>query len=251
MCVNSWPLHASLLSLPGTEFVKNITLSRKRSQCSAGLGKHFPFWYSMNYSCSIIWQKGKWYIQFIDISHYLHLKVTESQNHRTIMVGKHLWRLSGPIKSWQPAAIYNRGILLKWVSASWWIAKELLDFEILPWLSLKLRQKHSFLPLEIIFSIKIAFKKIKYILSASGGIFLEGSEMLIKFVKCLLKPISEFDQRHETWIYYKGLSNYVLQKKKNIKSPSDWKKAMSKKIFVKKSSYLIFSNLMHKQLLII
>lgn len=161
MCVNSWPLHASLLSLPGTEFVKNITLSRKRSQCSAGLGKHFPFWYSMNYSCSIFWQKGKWYIQFIDISHYLHLKVTKSQNHRTIMVGKHLWRLSGPIKSWQPAAIYNRGILLKWVSASCWIAKELLDFKILPWLSLKLRQKHSFLPLEIIFSIKIAFKKNK------------------------------------------------------------------------------------------
>lgn len=81
MCVNSWPLHGSLLSLPGTVFGKNITLSRKGAHCSAGLGKHFPFWYSMNYSCSIIWQKGKWYMQFIDISHYLHLKVTKSQNH--------------------------------------------------------------------------------------------------------------------------------------------------------------------------
>lgn len=144
MCVNSWPLHASLLSLPGTVFVKNITLSRKRSHCSAGLEKHFPFWYSMNYSCSIIWQKCKWYMHFIDISHCLHLKVTKSQNHRSVIVGKDLWRSSGPIKSWQQAAIYNRQILLKWVSASCWVAKELLDIKIPPRLSLKLRQKTLF-----------------------------------------------------------------------------------------------------------
>lgn len=85
----------------------------KKAHCSAGLGKHFPFWYSMNYSCSIIWQNGKGYMQFIGISHYLHLKVTKSLNHRTAVVGKDLWRLSSPIKSWQPAAIYNQVNLIK------------------------------------------------------------------------------------------------------------------------------------------
>lgn len=86
-----------------------------------------------------------------------------SQNHRTIIVGKGLWRLSGPIKSWQPGPIYSRWILLKWDNASCWIAKELLDFKILPWLSLKLRQKHSFLPLQIIFPLGLHLKNKIYL----------------------------------------------------------------------------------------
>lgn len=126
---------------PSRNCVKKITLHRRWSHCSAGLGKHFPFWYSMNYFCSIIWQKGERYMQFIDF----HITYTwRSQNQRNVVVGKYLWRLSGPIKSWQPAAIYNRQILIKWVSASCWIAKELLDIKILPWLSFKLRQKTLF-----------------------------------------------------------------------------------------------------------
>lgn len=211
MCANSWPLHASLLSFPGAVFVENITLSRKKAHCSAGLGKHFPFWYSMNYSCSIIWQNGKGYMQLIDISHYLHLKVTKSLNHRTAVVGKDLWRLSSPIKSWQPAAIYNQVNLIK-MSQCFLLncQRALSQTSKFCHDSLKLRQKPLFFlcrsfchqddikKIYLYIYIFIYLYIYMYLLSASRRILLEGSEMLINFLKCLLKPILEFCQQPGT-----------------------------------------------------